>query len=245
LETRIVVLASGRGTDFQAIADHRTMGIFKGVEISGLICNHADAPVINRAQSVGVPSFVIKGIIGTRFPNESAKEEARIAFDKSCIKVIDELQADLVVLAGFDQIVSKTFVEACKFKILNIHPAYDLKRFGGKNMVGRKVHELVLSSGAGYSGCTIHYVTNDIDGGPVLLKKRVDVSKIDTPESLERKILQLEHLAYPEAIQLVADGRVRVDESGKRCFVDRFSDGWDIDWDSRQQRYIAIVQDKV
>ncbi len=220
------------------------MGIFRDVEIAGLICNHEGAPVINRAQRVGVPTFVIKGVTGTKFPNESAKEEARIAFDKSCINLVRERRADLVVLAGFDQIVSKTFVEACRFKILNIHPAYDLKRFGGKNMVGRKVHELVLSSGVGYSGCTIHYVTNDIDGGPVLLKKRVDVSKTDTPESLERKILQLEHLAYPEAIQLVADGRVRVDESGKRCFVDRFSDGWDIDWDSRQQRYIASVQDK-
>ena len=239
-----MVLASGRGTDFQAIADHKTMGILSGVEISSLICNHADAPVIKRAQNIGIPSFVFSGVTGMKFPNESAKEEARIRFDKSCIKLVQDLNADLVVLAGFDQIVSKSFVEACRFRILNIHPAYDLKRFGGKNMVGRKVHELVLNSQIGYSGCTIHYVTNDIDGGPVLLKRKVDISRTDTPESLEQKILKLEHLVYPEAIQLVADGRVRVDESGKRCFVDMFSDGWDIDWDSRQQRYIASVQGK-
>ena len=220
------------------------MGIFKGVVISGMICNHEDAPVIKRAQDIGIPSFVIRGVTGAQFPTPKAKEEARLAFDNRCVALVKETRADLVVLAGFDQIVSKVFVEACKFKILNIHPAYDMDRFGGKNMVGRKVHEMVLKSGVGYSGCTIHYVTNDVDGGPVILKKKTEISKSDTPESLERRILQLEHVAYPEAIQLFADGRVRVDESGRKCFVDRYSDSWDIDWDSRQQSYIAREQGK-
>jgi phosphoribosylglycinamide formyltransferase-1 len=239
----IIVLASGRGTDFQAIADHKTLEVFKNVDIVGLICNHEDAPVIKRAQNVGVQSFVFRGVVGEKFPSKDARENARVAFDDSCIEIVKKLDADLVVLAGFDQIVSREFVEACRFKILNIHPAYDLKRFGGRNMVGRKVHQLILKSGVGYSGCTIHYVTNDIDGGPVLLKKKVDISKTETPESLEKKVLRLEHVAYPEAVQLIADGRVGVDESGKRCYVDRYSDGWDIDWSQRQQIYIASGRD--
>jgi len=242
--TRVLVLASGRGTDFQAIVDHQTMRIFKGVVISGMVCNHDNAPVITRAQDAAIPSFVIKGVTGIQFPTSKAKEEAREAFDNRCLDLVKETRAELVVLAGFDQIVSKSFVEACKFKIMNIHPAYDMVRFGGKNMVGKKVHEMVLKSGVGYSGCTIHYVTNDIDGGPVILKKRAEISSSETPESLERRILKLEHLAYPEAIQLVADGRVRVDESGRRCFVDRYSDSWDIDWDLRQQSYIAREREK-
>lgn len=244
METKLVVLASGRGSDFQAIADHKRLGILTNVTIVGLVCNHEGSQVIKRAQNLGVETFLIKGIAGEKFTSPNEKEKARINFDRSCIEIVRKLDADLVVLAGFDQIVSKDFVEACKFKILNIHPAYDLKRFGGRNMVGKKVHELVLKSEVQYSGCTIHFVTSDIDGGPVILKKRVDLSELETPESLEKKILHIEHIAYPEAIQLVADGRVQVDESGKRCYVDRFSDGWDIEWNHRQQSYIAKELDK-
>ena len=241
---RMLVLASGRGTDFQSIADHSKLGVFKDVEIVGLICNHHDAPVLKRARDAGVQSYLIKGVTGERFHSHEEREAARIAFDTECIGIVKKLNAGLVVLAGFDQIVSRNFVDVCKFRILNIHPAYDLGRFGGKNMVGVKVHELVIKSGVGYSGCTIHFVTNDVDGGPVILKKKVEISQGETPESLEKKILQTEHLAYPEAIQLLADGRVKVDDTGKRCFVDRFSDGWDIEWDQRQQRYIANLKDE-
>lgn len=236
---RVLVIASGRGTDFQAIVDHRALGIFSGVEIVGLVCNHKDAPVIKRAENAGVKSYFFQGVTGETFSSREEKEKARTAFDTKCIETVRNLNADLVALAGFDQIISRNFVDACKFKVLNIHPAYDLKRFGGKNMVGKKVHELVLNSAAKYSGCTIHFVTNDVDGGPVVLKKKVEISKSDTPETLEQKILRLEHLAYPEAIQLVADGRVKPDEQGKKCFVDRYSDNWDIDWSQRQQRYIV------
>lgn len=241
---RIAVLASGRGTDFQAIADHWKLGILRNVELVGLICNHEDAPVIKRAKESGVDTFFLEGVTGAKFPGPEKREEARIKFDVSCVDALRGQNADLVVLAGFDQIVSKTFVDAFAFKILNIHPAYDLKRFGGKNMVGAKVHEQVLRSRVPYSGCTIHFVTNDIDGGPVLLKRRVEISNNETPESLEKKILRTEHLAYPEAIQLLADDRVKLDETGRKCFVDRYSDGWDIDWDQRQQRYIATVLEK-
>jgi phosphoribosylglycinamide formyltransferase-1 len=233
-------LASGRGTDFQAIADHVSLGILKNVTIVGLLCNHEGAQVIERAQSFGIPWKVIQGVSGRKFATLQDKEVARNSFDKNCVDVLRNIGADLIALAGFDQILSKTVVDSFELKILNIHPAYDMKRFGGPNMVGRKVHEQVLKSGVEYSGCTIHFVTNDIDGGPILLKKRVEVSPKESSESLELKILRQEHLTYPEAIQLIADGRVKLLENGKRCFVDRYSDGWDIEWDSRQKKYLPI-----
>jgi phosphoribosylglycinamide formyltransferase 1 len=244
LTTKLAILASGRGTDFRAIAEHVSLGILKNITIVGLLCNHDGAQVIERAHSFGIPCKVIQGVSGRKYATLQDKEVARSVFDKNCIDVLHNMGADLIALAGFDQILSATIVDSFEFRILNIHPAYDLRRFGGRNMVGRKVHEEVLKSGAEYSGCTIHFVTNDIDGGPILLKRMVEISPKDSPESLELKILRQEHLAYPEAIQLVADGRVKLVESGKRCFVDRYSDGWDIEWDTRQKKYISIERNE-
>jgi phosphoribosylglycinamide formyltransferase-1 len=243
--TKLVIMASGRGTDFQSIADHVSLGVLKNIIISGVICNHEGAQVIERAARAGVPSIVVEGISGQRFETKQERERQRGIFDNHCIESIRKSGADLVILAGFDQILSSSFVDSFRLRILNIHPAYDLNRFGGRNMVGRKVHELVLKSGVKYSGCAIHFVTNDVDGGPILLKSRVEISIKETPDSLERKILQQEHLAYPEAIQLVSDGRVRFDEEGKRCYVDRFSMNWDVDWYSRQQQYLISHRGEV
>jgi phosphoribosylglycinamide formyltransferase 1 len=235
---KLLVLASGRGTDFQAIVDHRQLGILQGVEICGLVCNHLGAPVTQRAEHAGITHFEFEGATGRKFDTREDKETARSNFEEHCLEVIQELSIDYIALAGFDQIASNGFVDRCKLRILNIHPALDLKRFGGKNMVGRKVHELVLASGAKYSGCTVHFVTNEIDLGPVILKKTTEIRNDDTPDSLEKRILTLEHLAFPEAIQLVANGRVKFDDLGKRCFVDRYSDGWDLDWVVRQEKYL-------
>ncbi len=239
---KILVLASGRGTDFQAIVDHQRLDILRNVKIAGLICNHKDSPVIEKAQGAGIESVVIEGVTGKKFSGNEERDLSRREFDNKCLAKINEFGVDLVVLAGFDQILGNDLVESCKFKILNIHPAYNMELFGGKNMVGRKVHELVLKSHSEYSGCTVHFVTNDIDLGPVVLKKKLDIRDGETPESLETRILNLEHLAYPEAIQLVTDDRVQIDSSGKRCFVDRYSGNWDIEWNSRQKRYIANFQ---
>jgi phosphoribosylglycinamide formyltransferase 1 len=242
LVKKVLVFASGRGTDFQAIVDHQKLGIFQNLEISALICNHEGVPVLDRAEQEGVRSFTFPGVTGVKFESQKQREEARVIFDRESLRVAKELEVDYAVLAGFDQLLGQEFVRALKFSIMNIHPAYDLKTYGGKNMVGKRVHELVLKSGAEFSGCTIHYVTEDIDLGPVILKRRVDIIPGDTPESLERRILDAEHLAYPEAIQLVCDGRVLVDETSNRCFVDKYSGNWDIEWESRQQKYIDTIQ---
>ncbi len=245
MEKRILILASGRGTDFQAIADHEKLGIFEGIRIEALLCNHGDAPVIERAKDAGIRAVYIPGITGRRFETSEEREQARAAFDMECSKLVHDTEANLLVLAGFDQILGRKLVDANLFKVLNIHPAYDLVRFGGKNMVGRRVHEQVLKSGATYSGCAVHYVTNDLDLGPVILKKRTEITPRETPESLERKILNLEHLAYPEAIQLVLDERVRVDSTGKACYCDRYSKNWDVEWDRRQRKYVEMIEGKL
>jgi len=245
MEKSLLILASGRGTDFQAIVDHARLGIFTGVKIGALICNHESAPVIRRAKEAGIISVVIPGTSGKSFQDSSEREATRSHFDFECLRIARETGANLIVLAGFDQILGRKLVDSFTFKILNIHPAYDLTRFGGKGMVGLRVHEEVLKSGASYSGCAVHFVTNDVDLGPVILKKKTMIETKDTPESLEKRILDLEHIAYPEAIQLVLDDRVRLDASGKSCYVDRYSRNWDVDWDSRQRKYVELIEGKL
>jgi phosphoribosylglycinamide formyltransferase 1 len=245
MEKSVIVLASGRGTDFQAIVDHATLGIFNEVNIGALVCNHETAPVIQRAKEARIKTSVIPGTSGRDFQDSTERESVRARFDQEVLRLAKELNANLIVLAGFDQILGRKLVDAFTFKILNIHPAYDLVRFGGKGMVGLKVHETVLKSGAKFSGCAIHFVTNDIDLGPVILKKKTRIEPKDTPETLEKRILDLEHLAYPEAIQLVLDDRVRLDSSGKACYVDRYSRNWDVEWDSRQRKYAELLEGKL
>jgi len=245
MEKSLLVLASGRGTDFQAIIDHARLGIFAGVRVAAMICNHESAQVIHRAEEAGIKAYVVSGTSGREFQDEANRETARMHFDLEVLRIAKDLQAGLIVLAGFDQILGRKLVDSFTFKILNIHPAYDLNRFGGKGMVGLKVHEAVLKSGAMFSGCAVHFVTNDIDLGPVILKKKTMIESRDTPEILEKRILELEHLAYPEAIQLVLDDRVRLDTSGKSCYVDRYSKNWDVEWDSRQRKYIELIEGKL
>lgn len=196
--------------------------------------------VLERAKREEVPTIEIQGVTGRNYTSSAERDEARIAFDKKCLDVVKTYSSDFIVLAGFDQIVSKTFVEACPFRIANIHPAYDLRKFGGKGKVGRRVHESVLTTGAKYSGCSVHFVTGDVDQGPVILKRRVDVLPDDTVQSLEERVLSQEHLVYPEAVQLLVDGRVIVSASGRECFVDLFSDNWDIKWLERQSAYLKL-----
>ncbi|MDG7001565.1 MAG: phosphoribosylglycinamide formyltransferase [Nitrososphaerota archaeon] len=234
---RILVFASGRGSDFQAILDHQKLGILKDVGIDGLVCNHQEAPVIQRAKNANIPVHLLEGVTGRHFGSSEERELARSTFEDKCLNLATSRSIDYIILAGFDQIVTSKLVEAYKTKILNIHPAYDMKRFGGKNMVGMKIHEAVIQSGASYSGCTVHFVTADVDRGPAILKRKVSIVSGETPESLERKILKIEHLAYPESIQLLVDNRVQVDSSGRHCFVDLYSDEWDVEWEARQTKY--------
>lgn len=238
----IVFLASGRGSNFQSFVDHQRLGVLKDVTIDGLVCNHTGAPVIQKAKAANIAVFEIEGVAGKKFESGEKRDLARLAFDDACISVSKTLNTDYIILAGFDQILTKSFIDNFPYKVLNIHPAYDLKLFGGKNMVGAKVHETVLAQKSKYSGCSVHFVTPALDQGPVIMKKRVEILPEDNASSLESRILGQEHLAYPEALQLLVDGRVIISDSGRRCFVDPYSDDWDIEWSRRQQIYIDYVK---
>jgi phosphoribosylglycinamide formyltransferase-1 len=214
----------------------------KDISINALICNHPGAQVIQRARNAEITTFEIEGVTGKKFGSKVERHQARLAFDNECVSISKTLDIHYIVLAGFDQILTKSFTDIFPYRILNIHPAYDLKLFGGRNMVGLKVHEAILAHKMNYSGCAVHFVTGVVDQGPVILKKRVRVLPNDTPEKLESRILEQEHLAYPEALQLLVDGRVSIPSSGNQCYVDRYSDNWDIEWSRRQEAYLDYVK---
>jgi phosphoribosylglycinamide formyltransferase-1 len=241
----ILFLSSGRGSNFQSFVDHVRLDILKNVSIKALVCNHLGAQVLQRAKAANITAFEIEGVTGKKFNSSKEKDEARLAFDNECVAISKTFDIDYVILAGFDQILTKSFNDNFPYRILNIHPAYDLRVFGGRNMVGSKVHEAVIAQKMRYSGCSVHLVTNSIDQGPVVMKKRVDILPNDTPRTLESRILEQEHLAYPEALQLLVDGRVILSESGSGCFVDRYSEDWDIEWSKRQESYIRYVKSHI
>lgn len=237
LTKNLLFLASGRGSNFQSFLDHVRLGVLTGVTISALICNQRRALVLERANSAGIETLEIDGVAGKKFGSQSERNEARSRFDEKVGETMESKSIDYTVLAGFDQILGKDLVEGHPYKFVNIHPAYNLQRFGGKNMVGIRVHELSLSSGAEYSGCTVHFVVPEVDQGPAILRQRVPILPNDTPKTLEERILIQEHLVYPKAIQLLVDGRVRVQGSAD-CVVD-IDDAWLSSWTKRQSVYQA------
>ncbi len=238
----LLFLASGRGSNFKSFVDHIRLGILKAVAVKILVSNRVNAPVLEIARIADIATKELVGTSGRSFVSKEEREKARLDFDKQCLELVHQFSIDYVLLAGFDQILSKSFVDSMPCRILNIHPAYDLRAFGGKNMVGSKVHDSVVRSEVRYSGCTVHFVANEIDQGPAILKERVAILPDDTAGSLEQRILAYEHLLYPQALQLLVDGRVFLSDDRTKCYVDRFSDNWDIEWWKRQEAYLRKIQ---
>lgn len=232
---RLAVFASGRGTNFQAIADHIQMGILQDAQASLLITNIPNAPAAHFADERSIPVSLIEGVYGRKFANRQDKERARNEFDEKALEMLTENRIDLVALAGFMQVLGPGIVDAYKFRIMNIHPAKDLSRFGGKGMFGDRVHAAVLQAGEKESGCTIHYVDNSVDGGPVILQSTVPVEAGDTAETLAHRILTHEHRTYSKAIQLHVDGRIQLID--QKVHID-WSDNWEERWNQRQEAYI-------
>ena len=197
---KIGVLASGRGSDFQALVDARDRGEL-GAEIALLVCNVPGAPVVARAEKAGVPVAVI-----------DHKGKTRQQFEEEAAAALRGRGVNLVVFAGFMRLVTSYFIKQFNGRILNIHPSL-LPAFPGAH-----AHEDVLKHGAKVTGCTIHFVDESVDGGPVILQKAVPVLDDDTPETLAARILEQEHVFLPLAVRLFAEGRLRVD--GRRVRID-------------------------
>lgn len=201
---RVVVAASGTGSNFTAIADAVQKGNFP-VEIAGLLCNVPGAPVIAEAERRGIPVRVLPSR-GLSAPDE------RAAYDRRLGDAVDELKGEIIVLAGYMRILCPEFIRRFPLRILNIHPSL-LPAFPGLG-----VHEAVLQHGCKVTGCTVHYVDEGLDSGPIIAQACVAVHSDDTPDVLAARVRGLEHKVYPWVIEQIALGRVSV--AGRRVHVD-------------------------
>lgn len=201
---RIGVLASGGGTNLQAIIDACERGEIDG-EVVVVITNMPDAFALERARKHGIDAFC--------FPHKGITREQHEADIISCL---EQHKVDLVCLAGYLRMLTPVFIGKYAGRLMNTHPAL-LPSFGGAGMHGLHVHEAVLKYGCKVSGCTIHFVTLEVDGGPIILQKAVPVLEDDTPEMLQERVLKEEHKLYPRAIQLFAQGKLKIE--GRRVRI--------------------------
>ncbi len=195
---RIAVLASGSGTNLQSIINACESGVING-EVVAVISNVEGAYALERARKHGIEAIPI--------PSRGRKRKEH---EKEVLAELDRIEPDLIALAGYMRMLTAEFIERYEGRIMNIHPAL-LPCFGGKGMYGENVHRAVLDSGARFSGCTVHFVTPEVDRGPIIVQRCVPVKDGDTVETLKARVLEEEHRAYPEAIRLFAEGRLRVE----------------------------------
>lgn len=196
---RLGILLSGRGSNFEAIADRIDRGELNA-EIVVVISNVGAAPGLDRARSRGLSSVFIP-----------SRQRTREAFDGDAIEVLTRHRVSLVVLAGFMRILSDKFLKAFPYSILNIHPAL-LPAFPGTD-----VQQQALDYGVKVSGCTVHFVDQALDGGPIIQQAVVPVMEDDSADSLAERILKEEHRIYSEAIGLVLSGRCEIE--GRRVII--------------------------
>ncbi len=185
----IVVFASGSGSNFQAIIDAVEANSIDA-RITGLITNNSNIQAIDRASNAGIPSRVI-------LPSQYSDSTA---FGLAILDVLEEWKPDLIVLAGYMIKVPTNVTRRYRGRIINIHPAL-LPKYGGKGYYGERVHRAVLEAGEQESGCTVHYVDEDYDRGPIIDQKKVPVLPGDTPQTLAERVLHEEHQLLPQVIQ--------------------------------------------
>ena len=196
----VVVMVSGGGTNLQAILDAVEDGRIRNTKICAVISNNAGAYVLERAKNHGIPGIVIS-------PKQFASREA---FNEAFLEEVEKLQPDLIVLAGFLVVIPPAMIRRYPNRIINIHPSL-IPSFCGTGYYGLKVHEAELERGVKVAGATVHFVDEGTDTGPIILQKAVEVKKGDTPEILQRRVMEeAEWKILPRAIQLIADGKVRV-----------------------------------
>ena len=190
---KVGVMASGRGSNFQAILKELNKGNLPDVEISHLIVNKKDAQVINIAKKHNISYSIIE-----------SKNKTRTEFEKEIIHIFREKNIEIIVLAGFMRILSSNFVKEYKHKIINIHPSL-LPAFPGAH-----AHRDVIKSGVKESGCTVHFVDEGVDSGPIIMQASINLEKGETEGSLSKKILIKEHQIFPKVLQLLCSGKIQI-----------------------------------
>ena len=194
MKKRIGVLLSGRGSNFEALAESVAAGRIADAEIALVVSNREDAPGIERARVRGIEARVI--------PSKGLEREA---YDKLVAAALMEKKVDLVCLAGYMRLLSPFFVAAFPNRILNIHPSL-LPAFPGL-----EAQRQALEHGAKFSGCTVHFVDENLDAGPIVLQAAVPIEDRDTVETLSERVLREEHRLYSEAVRIVLEGRYRIE----------------------------------
>ncbi len=201
---RFAVMASGRGSNFQALIDARARDELPDVELVQLIVNKREAQAIARAEAAGIPWTFI-----------DSDAMSRTEFDRRALAVLHDGGIEAVVLAGFMRLLTPEFIGAFRHRILNIHPALL------PNFPGAHAHRDVLAAGVNESGCSAHLVDEGVDTGPIILQQSVDVLPGDTEEILAARILPHEHRLLPEAVQLLAAGQLEVDGGIVRILLEK------------------------
>jgi len=195
MSIRISVLVSGGGSNLQALIDAQKAGLLGNGKIVQVISGRADAYALKRAETDGIPSIVIDKL---RFPKDQDRNDA-------ILSALESASTDLVVLAGYMNVLTPNIVTKYRDRIVNVHPAL-IPKHCGKGMYGQHVHRAVLAAGDGESGATVHLVDEGVDTGRILLQERVPVLSGDTPETLAERVLVVEHKILPAAVgQLVAE----------------------------------------
>lgn len=196
----IVVLVSGGGTNLQALIDAEKRGEIKGGKITCVISSKADAYALERAAKADIPTRVIAR---KEYPDS-------VSYSKAILDALDSEKADLVVLAGFMTILDECVTKKYAYKIINVHPAL-IPSFCGEGFYGLKVHEKALEYGVKVSGATIHFVNEEADAGAIILQGTVDVKNDDTPEVLQRRIMEnVEWKLLPKAVSLFCQDKITI-----------------------------------
>ena len=197
--TRIAVLVSGGGTNLQAIIDAQKSGIIKNGEIVAVISNNSGAYALERAKKAGIDTYTV-------LKKECASQAE---FEDKLVDILEKCGVQLIVLAGFMSILSENFTSKYDKRIINVHPSL-IPSFCGKGYYGLKVHEAALEYGVKVTGATVHFVNEIPDGGEIILQKSVAIKKGDTPEILQKRVMeQAEWIILPQAIDMIANGKVK------------------------------------
>ena len=200
---RVTVLISGSGTNLQAIIDRQKAGTLGGANVCAVISNNPKAYGLERARNAGIEALCIS-------PRDF---ESRALWTKAMLDKLAELKTDLIVLAGYLVVLPPEMVEAYQGRIVNIHPSL-IPSFCGTGFYGLKVHEEALKRGVKVTGATVHFVDSGTDTGPIIAQKAVAVKEDDTPETLQRRVMEeAEWKLLPDAIALIAEGRVSVEKT--------------------------------
>ena len=205
----IVVMVSGGGTNLQALIDAEQNGLLRGGRLKCVISSKADAYAMERAKKANIPTRVIQ-----KKDFSSPEKYTEVL----CNAIFNEY-ADLIVLAGYMNILDEKFIRHYRNRIINIHPSL-IPSFCGKGFYGLHVHEAVLESGVKITGATVHFVNEEPDGGPIILQKAVNIEQGDTPEILQKRVMeQAEWKLLPEAVNLFCQGKIKITRDGKKTVI--------------------------